>query len=480
MRLLKQTFDGLKWSFFEQIGDKFTHFIIGIILARLLAPEQFGLIGMITIFLTISQTVASGGLSQALIRKKDCTSKDYNTTFITNLGAGIVLYVIFYLSSELIAKFYNEPHLELIIKVIFITLLIDSLSFVQRTIIYKKVDFKNLAKINIISQSISGIIAIIMAYQGTGVWSLVVRIVLNRGIIALLLFINNKWLPNFYFSKESFRELFGFGYKMLFSNLIERSFKRIYYLIIGKVYTASLLGFYTRSEQFKSLISEQLTSTIQRVTLPVLANIQDDDERLKHAFYKMLNSSLLVSAFFMIGLVVIAQPMILFLIGEKWEKSIGFLQILAFSGILYPASQLNLNVLQVKGRSDLILKLQSIKKIMAVPVIIVSAIISIKMMLYALIIISVTDFIADSFYSKSLIGFSTLSQIKELIPVILILTISSAVSFFFLYEVNDLHQTLRLLISGIIYLIVSLFLFEVLKISAYFQLKNTIYKYLKR
>jgi len=479
MGLLKQTFDGLKWSLFEQIGDKLIHFIIGIILARLLAPEQFGLIGMITIFLTISQTVASGGLSQALIRKKYCTSIDYNTTFIANLGAGIVLYVIFYLSSELIAKFYNEPQLESIIKVIFITLLIDSLSFVQRTKIYKNVDFKSLAKINIISQSTSGIIAIFMAYQGFGVWSLVVRIVLNRGIAALLLFFNNKWLPGLYFSIESFRELFGFGYKMLFSNLIERTFRRIYYLIIGKVYTASLLGFYTRSEQFKSLISEQLTSTIQRVTLPVLSNIQDDEERLKNAFHKMLNSSLLISAFFMMGLVVIAQPMILFLIGEKWEKSIGFLQILAFSGILYPASQLNLNILQVKGRSDLILKLQTIKKMLAVPVIIASAVISLEMMLYALIIISVADFIADSYYSKRFIGFSTLSQIKELIPVLLILTISGVISLFFLSLIKEAHPSLRLLISGLIYLIISIIAFEFIKNSSYLQLKDIVYQHIK-
>jgi teichuronic acid exporter len=480
MSLQKKTLNSLLWSFGEQAGNKVIHFIVGIILARLLAPEQFGLIGMITIFLTISQTVASGGLSQALIRKKNCSTEDYNTTFITNLGAGILLYVIFYFTSGLIANFYNEPQLELIIKVIFITLLMDSLSFVQRTKIYKNVDFKNLAKINVISQSISGVIAIFMAYNGFGVWSLVVKIVLNRGIIALLLFVNNKWFPRLTFSKESFRELFGFGYKMLFSNLIERTFKRVYYLIIGKVYSASLLGFYTRSEQFKSLVAEQLTSTIQRVTLPVLANIQDDEKRLKSAFQKMLSSSLLVSAFFMVGLVVIAQPMILFLIGEKWEQSISFLQILAFSGILYPASQLNLNILQVKGRSDLILKLQTIKKTVAIPVIITSAIISIEMMLYALILISVMDFIADSYYSKKLIGFSTINQVKQIIPVILILFVSSAASLFFLSKVGGIHQSLRLIISGSIYLSVTFLLLELFKNSAYRQVKDTVYQYLKK
>lgn len=480
MALRGKTLNSLLWSFGEQASNKLIHFIVGIILARLLAPEQFGLIGMITIFLVISQTVASGGLSQALIRKKDCSSEDYNTSFLINLLTGLFLYSAFYLLSGLIAEFYDEAQLELIIKILFITLLIDAISFVQRTKIYKAVNFKRLAKINIVSQTISGIIAIFMAYSGYGVWSLVVRILLNRAIIGMMLIISNKWFPKLSFSKSSFNELFGFGYKMLFTNLLERTYKRIYYLIIGKMYSASLLGFYTRSEQFKSLVAEQLTSTIQRVTLPILANIQDDEKRLKNAFTKMLDSSLFVSAFLMIGLAVIAQPMILFLIGERWEQSISFLQILAFSGILYPASQLNLNILQVKGRSDLILKLQGIKKTLSIPIIILSALISIEMMLYALIMISVTDFIADSYYSKKLIGFSTLKQVSKLVPVILVLTISSAASFLIINEVKDIHQSFRLLISGTVYLTVSLTLFEVLKNSQYLQVKDTIYQYFKK
>lgn len=281
MSLKQKTISGLFWSFIDQFANLLISFIVGIILARILTPREFGLIGMITIFIAISESFINSGFSNALIRKNDATDTDYSTVFYYNLAVGILFYLILFFTAPLISNFFNEPQLTRIIKALGLILIIDSLTIIQRTILTKRIDFKLQTRISIISSLGSGIIGIVMAFEGFGVWSLVVQRLSKQALNSLFLWIWNKWRPSLIFSMKSFKELFSFGSKLLLSGLIDTIFRHVYKLIIGKFYSAQDLGYYTRAEEFKKLPSQTLNSVVGRVSYPVLSSIKDDRERLK-------------------------------------------------------------------------------------------------------------------------------------------------------------------------------------------------------
>ncbi len=474
MELKNKTFSGFLWSFTEQIGNKVIQFVIGIILARILLPAEFGLIGMIAIFIAISGTIANGGFVQALIRKQNCTNIDYNTAFIFNFVSALSIYGLLFLSAPFISDFYNEPELTRIIQVLCLIIPIDSLSFVQRAKLYKDVNFKKIAKVSILSQVTSGVVGIFAAVNGYGVWSLVIRMLLNRGLMAISLMIVNKWLPNFSFSKDSFKELFRFGSKLLITQIIERIYRNIYFVIIGKVFSVSDLGYYTRANQFKSLVSEQLVSSVQRVTLPILSTIQDDSKKLQDGFLKLISLVFFISAFLLIGLLIVSEPMILFLIGEKWRQSIVYLQLLSISAILYPIGEINLNILQVKGRSDYILKLQIIKRIVSIPLIIIGVYMGINYLIYGIIVSSIFDFFANSYYSKQLIHISSFQQLRNSLPSFMIMVITAIITYFIGLYISDKSPVIIFFIQLSFYVVANLVVFEVLKKHEYIEIKNLI------
>ncbi|MFT6842893.1 MAG: teichuronic acid exporter, partial [Psychroserpens sp.] len=337
MSSLKQkTVSGLLWSFIDNFSKLGLTFVIGIILARLLDPREFGLIGMITIFIALSQSLVDSGFTQALIRKKDCTQADYSTVFYFNLFVGIILYTVLFFYAGAISRFFDEPQLLLIVQVVGLSIIVNAFTIVQRARLIKAINFKLQTKISIIASMSSGIIGIMMAYSGYGVWSLVFKTLLGFTITSLLLWIWNKWKPSFEFSRNSFKEMFSFGYKLLTSGLIDTAYRNIYLLVIGKYFSAAELGFYTRADQFSNLPSQNITSVIQRVSYPVLAEIQHDIPRLKTAYQKIIKSTMLITFVSMIILAVVAKPLVLTLIGEKWLPSVIYLQLLSFGGMLYP------------------------------------------------------------------------------------------------------------------------------------------------
>jgi len=417
MTSLKQkTVSGMTWSFIDSISGQGIQFIVGIILARMLTPREFGLIGMITIFIAISESFINSGFSSALIRKKDCTNIDFSTVFYFNLVTGILFFLILFFTAPFIANFFDEPQLKPIVQVLGIVLIIDSLTLIQRTILTKRIDFKLQTRISIIASLGSGVIAIIMAYSGFGVWSLVAQRIAKESLNSIFLWLWNRWKPLLVFSKQSFKELFGFGSKLLASGLIDTIYQNIYYLIIGKYFSAQELGYYTRADSFNKLPSQNLNTIIGRVSYPVLASIQDDKPRLKNNYQKLIRSTMFITFVLMLGMAAAAEPMIITLIGEKWRPSIIYLQMLSFVGMMYPLHALNLNMLQVSGRSDLFLKLEVIKKILAIPTIVIGVLWGIKIMILGMMVNTLVAYYLNSYWSGRFIGYSFKQQVVDILP----------------------------------------------------------------
>jgi O-antigen/teichoic acid export membrane protein len=427
--LKSRTISGLIWSFTDNSANFGITFIVGIILARLLSPREFGLIGMLTFFIATSQSFIDSGFSHALIRKKDPSQNDYSTVFYFNIIISVVFFLVLFFCAGPISRFFKEPQLKSLARVLGLSLIINAFTIIQQTILTKRIDFKLQAKISIISSVISGVIGIGMAYAGYGVWSLVIRTIAGYSITSILLWLWNKWKPILVFSIQSFKELFSFGSKLLVSVLIDSIYRNVFYLIIGKYFSAQELGYYTRADQFKGLPSSNLSAVIQRVSYPVLSSIKEDIPKLKEAYKKLIRSTMLICFVLMLGMAAIAKPMILTLIGEKWEPCVIYLQMLCFVGMFYPLHSLNLNMLKVEGRTDLILQLEIIKKVIAVPIIVMGVIWGIKAMIGGMIVNTLIAYYLNSYWSGRFIGYSILEQIKDILPSFLLAAGMSAAVF---------------------------------------------------
>lgn len=473
MSLKQKTLSGLLWSFVDTMAGQGITFVVGIILARLLTPREFGLIGMLTVFIAVSQSFIDSGFSNALIRKKDCSNADYSTVFYFNLAVGILFFILLYFSASAISGFFNEPELKPILQVMGIVLIIDSLTIIQRTILTKRIDFKLQARISVIASIGSGVIAISMAFYGFGVWALVAQRMIKQGLNSLFLWLWNRWKPLFVFSTRSFKELFGFGSKLLISGLIDTIYRNVYYLIIGKYFSAQELGFYTKAEEFNRLPSQNLNAIIGRVTYPVLSTLQDDIPRLRNYYQKLIRSVMFITFILMLGMAAIAEPMINTLIGAKWEPSIIYLQMLCFVGMMYPLHALNLNMLQVQGRSDLFLKLEVIKKIIAIPTIVIGVFFGIKMMIAGMMVNTLIAYYLNSYWSGVKIGYSFKQQVKDILPSFFI-AITMAVSVYLLGKILPFSYPVTLIIQ-IIFGALFVFLFcEITKFRDYIFAKELV------
>lgn len=476
--LKDKTLKGVSWSFIDNIAGSGITFLVGLVLARLLSPAEFGIIGMITIFISISNSIVDSGFSNALIRKLDASDKDYNTVFIFNLGVSLLLYLLLYIGAPAISHFFKEPQLIPVTRVVGLVLVCNALGIIQRTLLVKAVNFKTQAKISIIASSGSGIIGIGMALYGFGVWSLVAQQLSRQLLNSLFLWVFNRWRPAIQFSINSFKELFGFGSKLMISGIINTVYQNIYYLIIGKFYTPSQLGQYTRAEQFKTIFASNLTSVIQRVSYPVLSSIQNEEERLLAAYRKVIKTTMMVTFACMLGMAAVAKPMILVLIGEKWLPAVTYLQIMCFAGMLYPLHAINLNILQVKGRSDLFLKLEIYKKIMAIIPITLGIFFGIEYLLLGSVFNSFIAFFLNSYYSSTLINYPSLQQIKDILPTFIISIITAGIMwpFSLLSWSNWLILALQLSIG----VSIAWILYEQSRLSEYLELKSILLSYLKK
>ncbi len=414
--LTNKTVKGASWSFIDSIASQGITFLVGLVLARLLTPDDYGLIGIITIFISVFNSIVDSGFSSALIRKKDATDKDYNTVFVSNMVVSLILCVALYLCSPLIADFFERPQLDALLKTMSCIVFINAFAIIQRTLLVKRIDFKTQTKISLISSITSGVIGIGMALKGFGVWSLVCQQISRQLLNTIFLWVYARWYPKLQFSFESFKELFGFGWKLLVSGLIDTVWREIYQVVIGKCYSPATLGQYTRAHQFGSIFSSNLNTIVQRVSYPVLSSIQDDKVRLKAAYKRIIKVTMLVTFTLMLGMAGTAESMIKVLVGDQWLEAVPFLQIICFSMMLYPLHSLNLNMLQVQGRSDLFLRLEIIKKCIAVIPLCLGIFVDIYYMLIGSVFTGFFGYYLNAYYSGPALDYSIKEQVKDILP----------------------------------------------------------------
>ena len=414
--LKDKTVTGMGWSVLDNVTRLGVTFMVSIILARLLSPEEYGLIGILTIFISIFNAIIDSGFTNALIRKQNATDIDYSTVFYTNLILSIILAITLFSCAKPIALFFERKELILLTRVMSSVLVINALAIVQRARTTKAIDFKTQTKITFISSIVSGVIGIAMAFMGYGVWALVGQQISNQLLSTLLFWTYNRWVPQFMFSWASFREMWSFGSKLLASGLIDTVWREINQVVIGKCYSPATLGFYTRAKQFSDLCSSNLTTVVQRVGYPVLSSIQDDKQRLKCAYQRVIKATMLPTFVLMLGMAACADSMIYVLIGGQWIGCVPMLQIICTYGMLYPLHALNLNMLQVQGRSDLFLKLEIIKKIIAIGPLLLGIFIDIYLMLAGTFVVSLICYYLNAYYSDSLLNYSIKEQVKDILP----------------------------------------------------------------
>lgn len=418
--LKNKTVKGIVWSSIERFSVQGIQFLVMIVMARLLTPKDYGLVGMVAIFIAVAQSLVDSGFSQALIRKQNRTETDNSTVFYFNIVVGILLYLVLFAIAPLVADFYDSPELTALMRVICLSVVFNSFVVVQRALLTVNIDFKTQAKASLTAAVVSGVIGIGMAYSGFSYWSIVAQQLVNLGLNTLLLWIFTRWRPRWIYSWGSFRELFTFGSKLMVSGLLDVVYRNMYLLVIGKVFTASSLGYYTRANQFAEFPSSNLTGIMQRVTYPVLCQIQDDDERLAQIYRRFLRLSAFLIFPLLVGLSAVAEPFVLLLLKEQWLFAATLLQIICFAMMWYPIHAINLNLLQVKGRSDLFLRLEIIKKAIAVLILCVTIPMGLIAMCVGQILSSLIALIINTNYTGKLIQVGFLRQMRDLLPTLLL------------------------------------------------------------
>ena len=414
--LKDKTVKGVGWSAIDNVAQYAVSFIVSVVLARILSPDDYGLLGIIAIFTAICQAIVNGGFGTALIRKKDANEDDYDTAFAVNLGLSVFLYIVLFLVAPLIAVFFEREELTLLTRVSSVGIIIGALSIVPQTRLTKKIDFKTQTKVTVVASIISGIAGISMALLGFGVWSLIAQTLVSTSLRSSLLLFNNHWVPKFKFSKNSFKELFGFGWKMMAVSVIDTTWKELYQVIVGKFYSPASLGQYTRAKSTSQLFSSNLTNIIQRVTYPVLSDIQDNKDRMLSAYRRIIKTTMFITAICMFFLGAISEPFLYCLIGPKWHEAATYLPLICIAGSLYPLHAINLNMLEVQGRSDLFLGLEIVKKIIALAPLFVGAFVGILPMLYTNLLTGLISYFLNSYFSGKLLGYTSWMQLKDIAP----------------------------------------------------------------
>ena len=470
--LRKKTLHGAGWSFIDNIANYGVSFIVGLILARMLTPQEYGLIGIILIFIALFNTIVDSGFSNALIRNKDAKEIDYNTVFFVNLAVSLLLFVICYFSAPVIATFFNEPQLTPLTRVMGIVVVINAFAIIQRTILIKKINFKIQTKVSLVASVGSGIIGIVMAVLGMGVWSLVAQQISRQLLNTIFLWLWNSWRPRMQFSFASFKEHFGFGWKLLTSSVIDTVWREIYQVVIGKYYAAAALGEYTRAKQFGDIFSSNMTSVVQRVTYPVLSSIQDDKDKLKYGYRRIIKTTMFIAFVCMLMLAAVSRPMIEVLIGNQWGEAAKMLPILCFNMMLYPLHAINLNMLQVQGRSDLFLRLEIIKKCIAVIPLCLGIFVGIYWMLWGSLCAGLFNYYLNSYYSGKFLNYDIITQIKDISPSFFLASAAALM----VYAVSFIPMSLYIvfpmqLVVGLVAVIV---LSEIFKIDEYKEIKKIV------
>lgn len=433
----QKTIKGILWNAIEKFLVKGTSFAISIFLARILSPSDYGLIGMLAVFIALSNVFIESGFAKALIQKQDCTDTDYSTAFYSNLGISVFIYLSFFVLAPYVAQFYNEPLLCDVLRILSINFVLGAFNIVQRAKLMARMDFKSLAKINFIGTLIGGIGGLAMAYTGWGVWALVGQTIVSTVVMLFLFPHYSQWKPKLVFSSKSFKDLFGFGSKLLISGTVATVVNNIATIAIGKTYKSSQLGFYAKATNFADLIALTVNDILGTVTFPVLSELQNDKERMVAVYQKSLFFSAMVIFPVMILMALLAKPMILALLTEKWLPAVILLQIMCLAKMFTPLSAINLNLLNAIGRSDLFMKVDLSKIPLILIVLAITIPISVKAIVLGSLFNTFVCFFINTYYPGKLFGYGAWKQIKDWKYIFLSLIIMAVVVILYLQIVSN-------------------------------------------
>lgn len=452
--LKSKTVKGTKWSAVEKISIQIFQFLVMLVMARMLTPSDYGIVGLVTIFTAVAQSIVESGFVQALVRKQNRTEIDCNTVFFFNIVVSSILYLICFIIAPFVADFYDVYILDSLMRVICIVFVFNGLAVVQRALFTANVNFRAIAIATFVAGFVSGVLGVTSALLEFGVWALVVQQLSNSIILTFVLWLQSDWRPKLQYSWQSFNEMFSFGSKFMISGLFNTIYNNISGMIIGKIFSPATLGYYSRAHHFASMPASTLSGVVSNVTYPIMCGIQDQDERLQYVYRKLIKQSAYVVFPLMLLMSAIATPMVLVLIGEKWRLAGTLLTIMGFSMMWYPIHLLNLNLLAVKGRSDLFLRLEIIKKIIGVAILFISIPFGIIVYAYAQIASSLISLLINTYYTRNLIDVGFMKQMKDIFPsIVLSSSMFVIIRFFFLFIEDIYVQFIGGGIFGIIYVI---------------------------
>ena len=431
MSLTNQTLSGLKWTFLETFVLKGSLFLITIFLARILGPKEFGLMGLLSIFIALGITLVESGLSLSLIRTKNSDQEDFSTVFFTNLIFSIFVYALFFIAAPFISRFFHQPLLFNLIRVYCLSFILSAFSSIQTTILVKELKFRILTILNFPGTILGIILSIFLACNNAGIWSIVWMYLSSQFINVMLLWKYSTWRPELVFSKSKFKQHFNYGYKLMLAAVLDTIFKNSYNVVIGKLYPLKYLGYYDRSQTLNEYPVSVITGIINKVSYPILSILQDEKERITSSYKKLIKASFFITAPLMLGFAAIAQPLFLLVLGKDWNEAVIFFQILCLASIFYPIHAFNIIVLKVYGRTDLYLKLEVIKKV----IIIVSILLSLKFGIYGLlwsnVFTSLIALLINTNYSGKMINYSLKQQLLDMFPT-LFSSITMALSMYYI------------------------------------------------
>jgi teichuronic acid exporter len=417
--LKKRAYSGVFWSAIELLSYQFISFIIGLIIARILDPSDYGLMGMISIFIALGQSVVESGFNSALIQKKETTEEDYSTAFYFFIVVGIVMCLGLFLSAGPVSRFYNEPRLELITQVMSLNFVFVSIGLIQRSILMKELNFRSLAKVSVVSGTAAGAVGLISAFRGGGVWALVLQIIVKNIVDALLLSLIRRWKPTRSFSVPRFKELYGFGHSIFLSGLVNQFFRNIFYLIIGKLYSEKQLGYYTRADQFQKTPSNMILNIIRRVSFPVFSQLQDEPADLRRGYQKSMRLTMFCVVPFMFLIILVSKSFVLVVLTQKWLPMVPFMRLLSLNGIFFSIYAINMSVVNAKGRGRLFFILNSLDKILVLVFIFITVKMGVITMIYGQIAAAIISYFVIAANIRRILDLKIVDQIRNISPVLI-------------------------------------------------------------
>lgn len=443
---------GVIWNFVNLFASRGATVLFTLLLARFLAPEAFGLIAMMMVIIEFANILVASGFGAALIRSKEVSDVDLSTIFWANLGISAIVYVGLFFLAPLIAEFYNQPQLTSLTRVLGFIVFINAGRVVQVAILSRAMNFRVEATANTVGVLISGSVALWLAYNGGGAWSLVTQSLLSALLAVTILWVASQWRPKFVFSKESFSRLFKFGRNLLIEGLLRTLYQNSYILVIGRVFSAELTGLYFLAKRISHIVTSQFTAAVETATYPALSTLQDNDESLKRKYRQVIQMLMFITAPTMIAMGAFAEPLFQLFLDAKWHSAVVYLELLAIVAVLYPMHAINLNVLKVKGRSDLVLKVGLIKKSINLTLLFLSIPFGVKGIIIGQVIGSLIALIPNTYYSKKLIGYSIVQQISDSSKPIFSSLVALAIwlGVIFLFRLEEAY-VLQLVVGSIIY-----------------------------